>query len=200
MLHNEKGGVAEIVDQDLGESLGMLDELDQVEISHNVFAISADILGPCARRSTPLSVAVQFSDLVPTVAATGNKVCCDTVETFAEEISPVTDMAKLAQAAHRKRQVINRAHMENGVHIVDPNATYIDVTVAIAPGTVIHPNTYLRGSTAIAADCQIGPNVKLVDCSVEQDAVLEFVSAEASVFTEGSRAQPYSILQSGSRV
>ena len=43
--------------------------------------------------------------------------------------------------------------MANGVTIVDPDTTYIDVDVTIGADTVIRPMTFLEGATRVGAGC-----------------------------------------------
>jgi bifunctional UDP-N-acetylglucosamine pyrophosphorylase/glucosamine-1-phosphate N-acetyltransferase len=56
------------------------------------------------------------------------------------------------------RRRVNEFHMLNGVTIVDPAATYIEVGVTIGCDTVIWPNTYLHGKTEIGEGNVLGPN------------------------------------------
>src|SRR5713226_1568397 len=49
-------------------------------------------------------------------------------------------------------------HEAVGVTIVDPATTYLEPGVQIGAGTVIEPNTTVRGETSIGRDCRIGPN------------------------------------------
>ena len=53
-----------------------------------------------------------------------------------------------------------------GVTILDPATTYVDDTVTIGPGTVIHPGVTLEGRTAIGAACLIRSWVRLTDATV----------------------------------
>ena len=64
------------------------------------------------------------------------------------------------------RDRINAAHMANGVTIVDPATTYIDVDVSIGSDTVVRPMTFLEGATSIGSDCEIGPSARLIDTEV----------------------------------
>jgi bifunctional UDP-N-acetylglucosamine pyrophosphorylase / glucosamine-1-phosphate N-acetyltransferase len=56
--------------------------------------------------------------------------------------------------------------MRDGVGIVDPDTTVIDVDVRIGADTVIEPFTSLRGATAIGSGCTIRHSY-LIDCVVE---------------------------------
>ena len=64
------------------------------------------------------------------------------------------------------RDRINEAHMLNGVTIVDPATTWIDVSVVLEPDVVIHPFTVLRGTTTVAAGAEIGPHAVAVDAVI----------------------------------
>jgi bifunctional UDP-N-acetylglucosamine pyrophosphorylase/glucosamine-1-phosphate N-acetyltransferase len=57
-------------------------------------------------------------------------------------------------------------HMLNGVTLVDPAATYIDVEVRIGRDTVILPNTYLHGITEVGEGNQLGPNTIIRDSRI----------------------------------
>ena len=50
------------------------------------------------------------------------------------------------------RRRINQAHMINGVSFVNPEATYIDIDVEIAPDVQIEANVTLKGSSKIGAE------------------------------------------------
>src|ERR1051325_4015376 len=69
-----------------------------------------------------------------------------------------------AEAALRKR--LNAEHMLNGVSMMDPAATYIDVGVKIGRDTLIMPNTYLHGKTEIGEGNTIGPNTIIRDTKI----------------------------------
>ena len=56
----------------------------------------------------------------------------------------------LAAVERLIRGRINGPHA-NGVTIVDPNTTYVDVDVRVGADTVLHPLTFLAGATRIGA-------------------------------------------------
>ena len=58
---------------------------------------------------------------------------------------------------------IHDHHARNGVTIVDPDSTLIDVDVTIGRDTVVEPSTFIRGATTIGDDCVIGPLTTLID-------------------------------------
>jgi bifunctional UDP-N-acetylglucosamine pyrophosphorylase/glucosamine-1-phosphate N-acetyltransferase len=92
-----------------------------------------------------------------------------------------------------RRRVLARL-MDAGVTILDPNATYVDVDVAVGADTVLRPNTSLEGSTRIGAGCDIGPNVWLIDTTVGDGASVMFATARAARVRAGARVGPFADL------
>jgi bifunctional UDP-N-acetylglucosamine pyrophosphorylase/glucosamine-1-phosphate N-acetyltransferase len=69
---------------------------------------------------------------------------------------------------------IVEAHMRKGVTFVDPASAFVDVDVRIGRDSVIHPLTFLEGSTRIGSGCSIGPSTRIVDSTVADDAEVGF--------------------------
>ena len=69
-------------------------------------------------------------------------VPCDTGGTMG-----LNSRAGLAAVTRVVRERINAGHLANGVTLVDPGSTFIDVDVRIGRDTEIQPNTYLLGAT-----------------------------------------------------
>ena len=72
-----------------------------------------------------------------------------------EEVQGINDRKDLARAEHIMRSRITAAHMENGVTMIDPAATYIEDGVSIALDTVIFPGTLITRGTVIGEACRI---------------------------------------------
>ena len=62
--------------------------------------------------------------------------------------------------------------MNNGVTIVDPDNTWIDVRAEIGRDTVIEPFTYIHGVVKIGQNCRIGPFACLRDGAILEDNVV----------------------------
>ena len=58
----------------------------------------------------------------------------------------------------QNRDLIVKKHLQNGVLIVDPHSVWIDPSVHIAAGVVIHPNNTILGDTEIAEGVVLEPN------------------------------------------
>jgi bifunctional UDP-N-acetylglucosamine pyrophosphorylase/glucosamine-1-phosphate N-acetyltransferase len=78
----------------------------------------------------------------------------------------VNDRADLATVRRIAQRRIHAAHLASGVGIVEPEATVIDVDVAIGPDTIIEPFTTIRGASRIGSGCTIRHSY-LVDCVLE---------------------------------
>ncbi len=101
----------------------------------------------------------------------------------------VNDRVALARVRRLAQASINERHMLEGVTIVDPEATVIDVDVRIGQDTTIEPFTTIRGATSIGRECVVRHSY-LVDCVLE-DGV--------SVGPFGY-LRPGTVLRSGARV
>lgn len=114
--------------------------------------------------------------------------------------SMMDDRLKLAQAEAEARQRINEAWMQAGVTLIDPAATYIEPDVRIGRDTVIWPNTYLQGQTAIGVGCTIGPGTIIRDSSIGDGCRVEMSVVEQAVMEEGSDIGPFGHLRKGAHL
>lgn len=97
------------------------------------------------------------------------------------------------------RRVLER-HMRAGVSIIDPAATWIDVTVDVGEDTTILPGTHLLGATAIAGGAVVGPHSTLSDTEVGRGAGVAQTYAELAVVGEGAQVGPFVRLRAGAVV
>ncbi len=76
----------------------------------------------------------------------------------------VNDRAQLARmGAELNRRIVDR-WMREGVTVMDPATTWIDVDVVLAQDVTILPGTQLLGATVVGEDAVIGPDTTLKDC------------------------------------
>ena len=81
--------------------------------------------------------------------------------------------------------------LQAGVRMRDPTAVYVDEEVTVGAGTLLLPGTILRGRTAIGTNCQIGPQVMLTDCTVEEGCSINASQCEESVIEKNCQIGPY---------
>ncbi len=103
-----------------------------------------------------------------------------------------------AQAEERLAQCLRLT--EAGVRIVDPATTYVEPTVTVGEGTVIHPNTTIAGDSAIGERCRIGPNTVITDCRIGDDVAVVASMLEGAVLGAGTDVGPFSHLRPGTHL
>ena len=90
--------------------------------------------------------------------------------------------------------------MRAGVTVVDPQTTWVDVTVEVGNDAVLEPGTQLRGATTVASGAVIGPDTTLVDCVVEAGATVVRSHCLGSVIGPQASVGPFSYLRPGTRL
>jgi bifunctional UDP-N-acetylglucosamine pyrophosphorylase/glucosamine-1-phosphate N-acetyltransferase len=134
-------------------------------------------------------------DLVPLVRRDGGEVVA--VPGPEEEAGGVNDRAELAAAAAVLRRRLLERLMAAGVTVVDPATTFVDVDVEVGADTVLQPLTFLEAGTRVGARCQLGPNVRLVGCTVDDGAsVTQSLAVKAHVGA-GALLGPFAYLRPG---
>jgi bifunctional UDP-N-acetylglucosamine pyrophosphorylase/glucosamine-1-phosphate N-acetyltransferase len=114
-----------------------------------------------------------------------------------EEIRGVNDRVELAAAAAVLRRRLLERLMGAGVTVVDPATTFVDVDVAVGADTVLAPLTFLEAGTRVGARCSIGPNARLVGCTVDDEAsVTQTVAVQAHI-GPGAVVGPFAYLRPG---
>jgi bifunctional UDP-N-acetylglucosamine pyrophosphorylase/glucosamine-1-phosphate N-acetyltransferase len=136
-----------------------------------------------------------LNDVLPILMDKGERVSALKVDVGG--VMGVNSRSDLAATVRLMRDRINEEHMANGVTLIDPVTTYIDVDVRIGRDTVIHPQSYLEGSTRIGAGCQIGPSARIVDTRVDDAAVVQFSVVKGSRIGEGATVGPYASIRPG---
>ena len=104
---------------------------------------------------------------------------------------------QLAESAALLRDRINDKWMREGVTIIDPTTTWIDITAKLSHDVTIHPGSTIMGTTTIAKGAVIGPRTSLKDCVVKQGAsVLESIAIN-SVIGQSATVGPFTYLRDG---
>ena len=91
--------------------------------------------------------------------------------------------------------------MSEGVIVVDPLNTYVEDTVAVGQGSVLHPGVYLKGNTAIGVFSVLEPSCFIVNSVVQQNVLVRAGSyLEGAEVGMGSTIGPYARLRPGTKV
>ncbi|WP_291052272.1 bifunctional UDP-N-acetylglucosamine diphosphorylase/glucosamine-1-phosphate N-acetyltransferase GlmU [Herbiconiux sp.] len=135
-----------------------------------------------------------LTDVIGLLRRAGSDVAAVTV---AEPwlVSGVNDRAQLSAAALKLNALIVRGWQLNGVTVVDPATTWIDLKSSLAEDVTILPGTQIKGATSIARGATVGPDTTLVDCEVGEDAVVKRTDATLSVIGVGASVGPFAYLR-----
>ncbi|HXB98442.1 MAG TPA: NTP transferase domain-containing protein [bacterium] len=112
----------------------------------------------------------------------------------------VVDRRDLADAESWLRGRIIDGHLLGGVTFTDPATCFVDASVRIGRDTVVHPFTFLTGSTSVGARCQVGPFARLNDCRMDDGAVVEQSVLDKARVRAGAKVGPYSRLRPGTDI
>jgi len=91
----------------------------------------------------------------------------------------VNNQVELAAATKKVFQAKNKKLMESGVIFIDSDTAYIEEGVVIGAGSVIYPNTFIRGKTAIGPFTVIEPN-----CFISDSIIGDSVHMKAGCYVE----------------
>ena len=138
-----------------------------------------------------------ITDVIGIFRENGEKVGAYTLKDFDESLG-VNDRVALATAENIMRRRINQQHMINGVSFVNPDATYIDVGVEIAPEVQIEANVTLKGQTKIGAETILTNGTYIVDSEIGERAVITSSMIEESSVADGVTVGPYAHIRPGS--
>ncbi|MEX1028994.1 MAG: bifunctional UDP-N-acetylglucosamine diphosphorylase/glucosamine-1-phosphate N-acetyltransferase GlmU [Paenibacillaceae bacterium] len=116
------------------------------------------------------------------------------------EATGVNDRVALAEVEAILRKRINKQHMLNGVSFIHPDAVYIDADVIIGADTIIYPDCYLRGSTAIGSDCVIGPQTEINDSILHDGVQVKQSVLDHAEVGMGSSIGPFAYLRPGAKL
>jgi bifunctional UDP-N-acetylglucosamine pyrophosphorylase/glucosamine-1-phosphate N-acetyltransferase len=139
-----------------------------------------------------------LTDMVEIAVDQGRRVV--TVDVVAEEAYGVNTRSHLAIAAKVLRRRILERHMDAGVTVIDPDATYVADTVTIGVDTVLLPGTHLQGETQIGPNCQIGPDTQIVDSRIGAGCRITYSVVEQARMDDGSEIGPFGHLRKGAHL
>ena len=138
------------------------------------------------------------TDVVSLLVAEGRPV--HALAAPADDVSGVNDRAQLSDAG----AVLRRRHLRRlqhaGVTVVDPDTTWVDVTVEVGPDTTILPGSLLEGATVVGSGATIGPHTQLVDTEVADGATVRQSVCNLAVIGPGADVGPFTHLRPGSRL
>jgi bifunctional UDP-N-acetylglucosamine pyrophosphorylase/glucosamine-1-phosphate N-acetyltransferase len=144
---------------------------------------------------SPVTGEIYLTDMIHLAREQGRGVEA-LVDPDRENLLGINSRAELAAAGQTLKRRINAKHLDQGVTLIDPEATYIEFFVSIGRDTVIYPNVYLQGRTVIGENCVIEPNVKISDSELADNVRVKMGSViSESRLGPGVQVGPYSHLR-----
>ena len=143
------------------------------EINTSVYCFDARRLWPTLADLKPNNDQgeLYLTDVVELLARAGAKVEAVSVSDPAEALG-INDRRQLAElAAIQRRRILDRLMVE-GVTVIDPAATYVDVEVEVGEDTVLHPGTTLQGNVHIGERCTVMPGSRICDSVLGDDVTV----------------------------
>jgi bifunctional UDP-N-acetylglucosamine pyrophosphorylase/glucosamine-1-phosphate N-acetyltransferase len=194
ILRGADGGVTRIVEaRDASE-----DELAVHEINTSIYCFRAKALFGALGRLRPENAQGEYylTDVIALLAGDGERVEA-VVSPDPAVVMGVNTRVELAEAGEILRARKLHQMMLDGVTIIDPRSTYVDLDVSVGPDTTLHPGTVLQGATTIGSGCEIGPFSQVRDSALGDDVRFLQSVAVLSEIEDGARVGPFSSLRPG---
>lgn len=138
-------------------------------------------------------------DVIKILKDSDEVVAAYRMESFEESLG-VNDRIALAEASKLMQRRINENHMRNGVTLINPESTYIDINVEIGQDTVIEPGVMLRGNTVIGDDCVVTSGSEIVNSIIGERAHIKSSAIFESEVGDDVQIGPYAHLRPGSDI
>ncbi|CAN5863107.1 N/A [soil metagenome] len=177
------------------------EDLEIDEVNTSIYCFRRSVLAPALRRLSPENVQGEYylTDVVGVLHDAGYRVS-SVVSDDPAETQGVNDRLQLAAAEAELRRRTNAAWQQLGVTMLDPDHTYIDATVTLAPDVTVFPGTLLQGRTVVGERAELGPDTRLVDCVVGEGAVVEQTVGRDAEVGPGAVVGPFAVLEPGAQI
>jgi bifunctional UDP-N-acetylglucosamine pyrophosphorylase/glucosamine-1-phosphate N-acetyltransferase len=197
IVRDDQGNLIEIVEQ--RDATPAQQEID--EINSGCYAFDGTLLAGAIKRVATDNAQGQeyLTDVIKILRSDGHQVGARKAAD-AEEIQGINDRIQLAQARRALNQRTLDDWMRNGVTVVDPVSTWVDVTVTASQDAEIGPFTCLEGATTIAEGATIGPNCRLKDTEVGERATVSYTVANQASIGPGASVGPFAYLRPQTRI
>ncbi len=90
--------------------------------------------------------------------------------------------------------------MFNGVKIIDLDHTYIDQEVSIKKGTVIYPNTFIRGNSKIGENNIIDMGTVIINSKIQDNNHIINSYIEDSIIGNNNKIGPFAHIHSQTKI
>ena len=168
------------------------------EVNSGIYAFDAALL----RRTLPeistdnVQGEKYLTDVLGMARAEGGRVASVGTDDV-WEVEGANDRRQLSDLGRQLNDRVLRGWMKEGVTVVDPSSTWVDVTVSLASDVTLKPGTQLHGATSVATGAVVGPDSTLTDTQVGEGAVVKRTDATEAVIGAGATVGPFTYLRPG---
>ena len=201
-------GYGRVLRDAAGEVTGIVEQKDATEeqravceINSGILAFDAEFLDGALSRLTNDNANGEYylTDTVQLAREDGLRVGAFAIEDVLQT-EGANDRAQLAALAKEKNRRILDRWMREGVTIIDPDTTWIDVDVRLEQDVTILPGVQLLGATVVAEDAVVGPDSTLKDVEVGAGAHVVRTHGELAVIGAKANVGPFTYLRPGTEL
>ena len=191
-----------------GAVVGIVEEKDATEdqraireINAAVYVFEAEVLEKALHRVDQANAQgeVYLTDVIRIAHEQGLRVQGVAVED-SWTVEGCNDKAQLAALGKEMNRRIVEEWMREGVTVVDPATTWIDVDVDLTSDVTILPNVQLHGACRIETGATIGPDTTLTDVEVGEGATVLRTHGSLAVIGKWATVGPFAYLRPGTNL
>jgi bifunctional UDP-N-acetylglucosamine pyrophosphorylase/glucosamine-1-phosphate N-acetyltransferase len=194
VIRDDSGNVVQVVEErDCDAAQREIDE-----VNAGVYAFRAkDLIDALGNVSNDNAQGEYYlTDVIGILVGSGRRL--QPVEATPQEVIGINSQDQLSDARALLQARTNQRLMESGVWMLDPERTYVDDTVSVAPGARIYPGVHLEGDTKIGAGAQVGPDVFALDSTIGAGSRVWYSVLRGAVVGDDCEVGPYASLRPGS--
>ena len=197
IIRKADGSVESIVE----EYVATAEQLQVKELNVGGYCFDANWLWEALHRipKNPQKGEYYLTDIVELASKAGLPVQVTVMDDLEETIG-INTRVHLSEVEGAMRRRINQEHMLNGVTMMEPASTYIDVDVKIGRDTVLMPNTYLYGQIEIGEGNRIGPNTIIRDSKIGNRCKVLASVLEGALLDDDVDIGPFARLRKGAHL
>lgn len=172
------------------------EELDIREINSGIMVVKAQILKTLLKQLENDNEQNEYylTDIFELILKQQGKIGVMVAEDD-YEVMGINDRYNLSLADEYMQKRIKKKWMLEGVTMISPASTYIEIDVQIGRDTFIYPNSILQGNTIIGEACIIGPSADIKNSTINNGVSVKHSTIVDSKVDEKSSIGPYAYLR-----
>lgn len=197
IVRNKEGDVERIVEEKEAD-----DRIKKIcEINSGVFVFKGRAMKNALEELTNDNSQGEYylTDLVEILSRKGKKVGAYETDDF-EQTLGVNSNTQLAYVGKVMQRRILDEHLSNGVQIVDPENTYIDVDVIIGRDTEIFPGVTIQKGSTVGEDVVLRGSTRIVSSEIGDGCFIESSVIEESYVGKSVHIGPFAHVRPNSKI